>query len=204
MSGDRLTLRARATAGASGGGGGDAGWTLESPGVGLYARAPERGTLLRAGAVAGVLLVLERAIELVVPDGVAGYVVDEPPAARRQAVAYGDPLLRLRADAGAMATAASAAPDGAQSVDGLVVRAPQAGRFWRHPEPGAPPFVADGQTVAAGRTLGLLEVMKTFNPLKYAPGGGLPARAVAVRFLVGDGDDLEEGQPVLVVVAAGA
>ncbi|RMH02200.1 MAG: biotin carboxyl carrier domain-containing protein [Planctomycetota bacterium] len=78
-----------------------------------------------------------------------------------------------------------------------MVCAAQAGRFWRRPEPGAPPFLAAGDELAAGRTIGLLEVMKTFNPIKYQPGAGLPERAVVACFLVEDGEDVEEGTPLL-------
>ncbi len=39
------------------------------------------------------------------------------------------------------------------------------------PEPGAPPFVAVGQTVTAGQTVLLIEAMKTFNQIK-APKAG--------------------------------
>jgi oxaloacetate decarboxylase (Na+ extruding) subunit alpha len=51
--------------------------------------------------------------------------------------------------------------------DGLVhVEAPMVGTFYRAPEPGAPPFVDVGDTVAAGQTLCLLEAMKLMNEVK--------------------------------------
>jgi acetyl-CoA carboxylase biotin carboxyl carrier protein len=43
------------------------------------------------------------------------------------------------------------------------IRAPTVGTFYRCPEPGAPPFVEEGGTVALGDTLCLIEVMKVFN-----------------------------------------
>jgi acetyl-CoA carboxylase biotin carboxyl carrier protein len=51
------------------------------------------------------------------------------------------------------------------------VRAPTIGTFYRRPEPGAPPFVEEGDTVAEGDTLYLLEVMKVFNAVSAERAG---------------------------------
>jgi oxaloacetate decarboxylase alpha subunit len=48
----------------------------------------------------------------------------------------------------------------------IPVLAPMVGVFYRSPQPGAPPFVEIGDTVAAGQTLCLLEAMKLFNEVK--------------------------------------
>ena len=40
------------------------------------------------------------------------------------------------------------------------------GTFYRAPEPGAPPFVEEGDPVAAGQTLCILEAMKLMNEVK--------------------------------------
>jgi oxaloacetate decarboxylase (Na+ extruding) subunit alpha len=51
--------------------------------------------------------------------------------------------------------------------NGLVrVEAPMVGTFFRAPQPGAPPFVEEGQPVAAGQTLCILEAMKLMNEVK--------------------------------------
>ena len=51
--------------------------------------------------------------------------------------------------------------------DGLArVESPMVGTFYRAPEPGAPPFVEEGDTVAAGQTLCILEAMKLMNEVK--------------------------------------
>lgn len=176
----------------------DGGWDLLSPGVGLFSEAPGEGWLLGPGGAAGMLSVLGRVERLLLPPGVRGVVASPTPEQRRRPVGYGDllftlaPVERGNDDAG---TAAA----GPEAETGLVVCAPQAGRFWRRPEPGSPFFVQEGETLSAGRTLGLLEVMKTFNPVKYAPGGGLPEQARAARFLVEDGGEVGHGQGVLEV-----
>ena len=47
-----------------------------------------------------------------------------------------------------------------------------AGSFWSRPTPDAEPFVRPGATVGAGDTVGLVEVMKTFSPIR-APHSGV-------------------------------
>ncbi len=55
----------------------------------------------------------------------------------------------------------------APPLDGLVrVESPMVGTFYRAPSPGAPPFVEEGDGVAAGQTLCILEAMKLLNEIK--------------------------------------
>jgi len=55
----------------------------------------------------------------------------------------------------------------APSPNGLVrVEAPMVGTFYRAPEPGAAPFVEEGQPVGPGQTLCILEAMKLMNEVK--------------------------------------
>jgi oxaloacetate decarboxylase (Na+ extruding) subunit alpha len=46
------------------------------------------------------------------------------------------------------------------------VEAPMVGTFYRASQPGAPPFVEEGDAVAAGQTLCILEAMKLMNEIK--------------------------------------
>jgi biotin carboxyl carrier protein len=110
--------------------------------------------------------------------------------------------------AGARAQARASAPTPvahaqAQVADGaLVVRAPMSGRFYTRPAPGQPSFVAAGDEVGPQKTVGLLEVMKTFNRITYG-GDGLPSHARVVRVIAADGSDLRAGDPILEVEALG-
>jgi oxaloacetate decarboxylase alpha subunit len=53
------------------------------------------------------------------------------------------------------------------ATDGLVrVESPMVGTFYRAPQPGAPPFVEEGDAVAPGQTLCVLEAMKLMNEVK--------------------------------------
>jgi oxaloacetate decarboxylase (Na+ extruding) subunit alpha len=67
------------------------------------------------------------------------------------------------AAAGAGETEAPIAP----SADGTIrVESPMVGTFYRAPEPGAEPFVEEGDPVAPGQTLCILEAMKLMNEVK--------------------------------------
>jgi len=65
-------------------------------------------------------------------------------------------------------------------ADGVVrVEAPMVGTFYRAPQPGAPPFVEEGDPVAPGQTLCILEAMKLMNEVKADVEGIV--RAIAVE-----------------------
>jgi acetyl-CoA carboxylase biotin carboxyl carrier protein len=72
--------------------------------------------------------------------------------------------------------------------DETTILAPLPGTFYRRPNPDADVFVSEGDTVAPGDVVGLVEVMKTFLEVKADVGG------VVDRFLVESGDAIEAGQ----------
>ena len=63
------------------------------------------------------------------------------------------------------APATAAAAPAAADHDGDVVNSPMVGTVYLQPEPGAPPFVRVGDSVAEGQTLLIIEAMKTMNPI---------------------------------------
>ena len=71
-------------------------------------------------------------------------------------------------------------PTAAPETNGFVrIEAPMVGVFYRAPQPGAPPFVEEGDTVAPGQTLCILEAMKLMNEIK-ADSAGI-VRSIHVR-----------------------
>jgi oxaloacetate decarboxylase (Na+ extruding) subunit alpha len=73
--------------------------------------------------------------------------------------------------------------------DGVVrVEAPMVGTFYRAPQPGAPPFVQEGDTVAPGQTLCILEAMKLMNEVKA------DVEATVSSIAVENGEAVEYGQ----------
>jgi acetyl-CoA carboxylase biotin carboxyl carrier protein len=90
--------------------------------------------------------------------------------------------------AAAASLAASPAVSAAPEPGLLPVTAPMVGKFYAAPSPSDPPFVMPGTKVAAGATVGLIEVMKVFASIKTETAG------VIERILVSNGQFVEFGQ----------
>ena len=68
---------------------------------------------------------------------------------------------------------------------------PLPGTFYRKPAPDAATFKEIGDKVTIGETIGLIEVMKTFNPVMAEATGTIAA------FHVEDEDAVMAGQPLV-------
>lgn len=169
---------------------------LVSPAVGLLTRAHEQGELLAEGQECGVLLVLGRAYALLAPPGVAGRIANAAPERLHAPLGFGDLVYELE-PVGAASARASTPSAPAQTAGGLVLRAPQTGRFYQRPSPGDPTFVRAGELLREGSPVGLIEVMKTFSQVTHRAAGGMPASVRVLRYLVADGADVKQGQPLL-------
>lgn len=96
---------------------------------------------------------------------------------------------------------AAAAPPPAAAVAAPVdiakhpgaVPSPMVGTAYLSPEPGAPPFIKIGDTVAQGQTLMVVEAMKTFNPIPAPRAGKVTA------ILVTDAQPVEFGEPLVIL-----
>jgi acetyl-CoA carboxylase biotin carboxyl carrier protein len=73
------------------------------------------------------------------------------------------------------------------------VLTPIPGVFYRRPDPDSDAFVAEGDNVNAGDTIGLVEIMKNFQPVVSEAAGRL------VEFLVADEDEVTAGQAIAIV-----
>lgn len=87
--------------------------------------------------------------------------------------------------------AAVAAPADGTAEDLHTITAPVVGVFYRAPEPGAAPYIEVGTTVAAGATVGLVEVMKMFNGVTADVSGEV------VEILAENEEFVEFGQPLV-------
>ena len=67
----------------------------------------------------------------------------------------------------------------------LEIRSPLPGTFYRKPSPDAAPYKADGDSVAVGDVIGLIEVMKTFREVHADAAGKIAAGALMVQFYSG-------------------
>jgi acetyl-CoA carboxylase biotin carboxyl carrier protein len=67
---------------------------------------------------------------------------------------------------------------------------PLPGTFYRRPAPDQPVYKDDGDAVAVGDVIGLVEVMKSFHEVKATEAGTIRA------FLVDNEDAVMAGQPL--------
>jgi acetyl-CoA carboxylase biotin carboxyl carrier protein len=99
---------------------------------------------------------------------------------------------------------AATAPAPAPGTDGLTpfgepapgmrfVSAPLTGVWYPAPSPGARPYVNEGDEIAAGQVIGLIEAMKLFNEIKSDASGRI------TRVLVENGTLVKRKQPLLEV-----
>jgi acetyl-CoA carboxylase biotin carboxyl carrier protein len=104
---------------------------------------------------------------------------------------------RVRAAPGAALVAPAAegavplAADGAEGDSRHPILAPLVGTFYRAAEPGARPFVEEGDVVDEGQTVAIVEAMKLMNHVKADQGGRV------AEIAVGDGDWVEFEQVLM-------
>lgn len=70
---------------------------------------------------------------------------------------------------------------------------PVPGIFYRRPDPDSEPFKQAGDKVEAGETIGLVEIMKNFQPVEAEAAGTI------VEFHVENEVEVEAGQTLAVV-----
>lgn len=97
------------------------------------------------------------------------------------------------AAAPAPAAAPTAAVSGDPAQDPGAVTSPMVGTAYLQAEPGTPAFVSVGDTVVEGQTLMIVEAMKTMNQIPA------PRAGKVTRILVGDGDPVEFGSPLMII-----
>lgn len=106
-------------------------------------------------------------------------------------VSYAAPAAGPAPVAGAAAPAAPAADDYATHPG--AVKSPMVGVCYLSPDPKSEMFCKEGDTVAEGDTLLLIEAMKVFNPISA------PKSGKVVKILVRDGMPVEYGEPLVIV-----
>lgn len=88
-------------------------------------------------------------------------------------------------------TEAAAADEADYRDEGLVIRSPLVGVFYRAPKPGAPPFVEDGSIVTPETVVGITETMKLMNSVHAGVSGRITHIAAA------DASFVEAGQVLM-------
>ena len=109
------------------------------------------------------------------------------------AMTHAAPAAVAAAPAAAPAPAPAApAGDDWKTHPGLV-KSPIVGTAYLTPEPGAPPYVSEGQTVKIGDTLLIIEAMKVMNPITA------PKAGKVVKILISGESPVEYDEPLVVI-----
>jgi acetyl-CoA carboxylase biotin carboxyl carrier protein len=88
-------------------------------------------------------------------------------------------------------TAAAPAAASAGGEEGIeIIKSPIVGTFYESSSPGAPAFVKQGDKVAVGQVLCIVEAMKLMNEIESEAAGEI------VKVLVSNGQPVEYGQPL--------
>lgn len=95
--------------------------------------------------------------------------------------------------AGAGPGVASASIETRSDADTFTLTAETVGVFYRASEPGAAPFVSEGDPVRAGQQVGIVEAMKLMIPVTASREGRV------AQFLVENGEAVEHGAPLLML-----
>ena len=93
-----------------------------------------------------------------------------------------------------LAQPAAAAPEVPPEPQGHVLKSPMVGTYYRSSSPGGKPFVEVGQTVKSDETVCIIEAMKLLNEIEAGADG------VIKEILVENGQPVEYGQPLMVIV----
>lgn len=110
------------------------------------------------------------------------------------------PQMQATVAAPAAAAPSAAAPAAAATEEAAdpashpgAVTSPMVGTVYMQAEPGAPAFISVGATISEGDTLLIVEAMKTMNHIPA------PRSGTIKRILVGDGDAVEFGAPLVII-----
>ncbi|MGC2211242.1 MAG: acetyl-CoA carboxylase biotin carboxyl carrier protein [Candidatus Korobacteraceae bacterium] len=95
------------------------------------------------------------------------------------------------AAAAAAAAPAASAPEKEEGI--AIIKSPIVGTFYEAASPGSPAFVKEGDNVAVGQVLCIVEAMKLMNEIESDAAGQI------VKILVSNGQPVEYGQPLFKV-----
>lgn len=153
------------------------GCLLSCPGPGKVRVQRRAGEQLVPDSRLGLLIRDDQVFELTIPTGTHGVVKEILLEDPWVACEHGQQLVRLGPAGEEVLEQQQAAAQAASS--GLFeIRSPTHGTFYHRPSPEADPFVALGQKVRRGDTLGLVEVMKCFSPILFDPPSGVESGTV--------------------------
>jgi len=83
-----------------------------------------------------------------------------------------------------------------QVIEGITIKAPMSGIFYRSPSPSSPPYVREGDVIEANSIVCLIEAMKVFNEIKS------DSKCKIIKCLAENGKFVNEGDNLFVIEKA--
>lgn len=157
---------------------------LLAPSLGRWTPTVSPGALLSPGLLLGTLARNGRTWRLLAPRSSVGQASSVRPTGTVQ---HGELLVERGAVSAEIASKQEVKVEEAGTV---VLRAPMAGTVYLRPAPGEPDFASEGQAVRRAGTVALIEVMKTFTPIRSSTDG------VLIQWLVPHGATVEADTPI--------
>lgn len=135
-----------------------------SPSIGRLVLTARPGQVMSPGQHVGELWRLNRRFILQLPDGAHGHINDVKSMDRFTPVQYGQIILHLQE---APPNRVDVLRKHETKQAGFSIDSPMDGMFYLSSSPNDPPFVSVGDVLKPGQTIGLIEVMKCFYPIKF-------------------------------------
>jgi len=107
------------------------------------------------------------------------------------------PMPAAPAPVAAAPVVATPAPSPAASSNLVEIKSPMIGTFYLTANPESAPFVTEGGSISAGKTVCIIEAMKLFNEIESEISGKI------VKILVANASPVEYDQPLFLVDPAG-
>jgi len=168
-----------------------------SPTVGIFHRIHNNGDYLCPGSYIGYLSVLKSKIRLYIPEDISGIADIDISSLRDIGIGYGDPILTILYTEN-ISTVNNNKKDkfhNNKKQEGIIIRSFITGIFYRKETPDSLPFVKVGSTVKRGDTLGLIEVMKSFNKIIFDEGKNFESGTIEEIFIDND-SEIKMGDPL--------
>lgn len=154
---------------------------IMSPGVGRVSLRVHIGQAIVGSQVIGDFYCLNQHHVLRAADDCFGTVAKLKDHDRFINLSFGEIFLVLRPTVADGLCGSSTLVNGGVLDHVKSIDAPMDGMFYLSSSPESPPFVAVGDTVSPGQTIGLIEVMKCFYPVKYQGDKAVKIRGVSIK-----------------------
>jgi acetyl-CoA carboxylase biotin carboxyl carrier protein len=138
---------------------------LLSPSIGRIKLEVFVNETIKCGQLIGWLWRLDKCFRLTMPTDCTGVITAIHGCNGLIALGYNEPLLTIDPRLSSADISPVTMSHTAQA--GAYITSPMDGLFYLSSAPENPPFVKVGDSITPGQTLGLIEVMKSFYPVKY-------------------------------------